>query len=259
MTEKTNANAEIYAAIAALQAEGLAVERSATGQVGQQSYKYATLGTILALIHEHLGKKGIAFTQAVSVAPSSHYTPESPLCVVRVISRLTKGEQSFETTTSLPVMGGRIGEATLAPTPQESGSAITYAKKYAALSLIGLAQDDDDGAAASGSAPPARARSQSQPQQQRQQQPKVTEDGVRIGKWMPSSREGDPPNTWHATIADGAEGEEVEIRTSKGDRKRVVLTENLGKTGYGKNEEWDWDEVPKEQPPKPQPTDEVPF
>jgi hypothetical protein len=61
------------------------------------------------------------------------------------------------------------GELTMKPTkadPQGIGSAITYARRYALASIVGVCPEDDDGAAASGNNKPPRESSQNKNSQQ---------------------------------------------------------------------------------------------
>ena len=59
---------------------------------------------------------------------------------VRTILVHAESGESFETTTSIPLVKAD---------PQGYGSALTYARRYAIMGLLGLAPEDDDGQAAS--------------------------------------------------------------------------------------------------------------
>lgn len=70
----------------------------------------------------------------------------------RLLTRIAKGEQWIEFST--PILSASDG-------PQPYGSALTYARRYALMSVFGIAPDDDDDGnaaqAAHQSAPPRRA------------------------------------------------------------------------------------------------------
>jgi len=112
---------------------------------GSYTYRYADLADVLASVRPLLARHGLALTQDV-----------------RTVDR------SVEVTTFvLHVSGGSLAFGPLAlplgDTPQGTGSAITYARRYAVLAALGLAtEEDDDGRAAAprsnGTAAPAPAR-----------------------------------------------------------------------------------------------------
>lgn len=132
---------ELAAALAAFQAElppigkdkAVLVEKKGGGAFG---YKYATLGSITNVVAPLLGKHGLSFT-----------------------SKPTIGANGFVLAYSLRHASGESddGEYPLPDpvrtTPQQIGSAITYARRYAICAATGVAPDDeedDDGQAAQG-------------------------------------------------------------------------------------------------------------
>ena len=92
--------------------------------------RYVDLSDGLDAIRECLSKNGLAFIQGTSISDS----------MIVLNTRIThKSGQWLES--DYPV--GGLGR------PQEMGSAMTYARRYALFSLVGVAgEDDDDGNAA---------------------------------------------------------------------------------------------------------------
>lgn len=125
MTE--NQHKTIAAAFVAACAEVENVKRDTQGQVGNQKYKYATLESVLEMIHPILAKHKLALAQFVDgdslMAMLIHESGE----------KLGLGSYSL----------GPIGKH------QERGSAITYGRRYQLTAIFGITQEDDDGAAAS--------------------------------------------------------------------------------------------------------------
>lgn len=102
------------------------------------SYKYADLGDALSMVRPILLKHGLAVTQTAS-------NPDSDTVAITTTLIHTSGEwMSFH---PLLLPNGR--------TAQETGSAITYGRRYSLLAILGLAAEDDDGA----SAAPRQSRS----------------------------------------------------------------------------------------------------
>jgi hypothetical protein len=102
---------------------------------GPMRYTYADLGDVLAEARPKLKECGLALVQVPTT--------------------------TFGVSTTLFHKSGqwlRFAPLRIAPaggTPQHVGSAITYARRYSILSILGLATEDDDGRAASvASAPP---------------------------------------------------------------------------------------------------------
>jgi hypothetical protein len=97
---------------------------------GKYSYSYADLADVLSDSRPVLTANGLAISQAV----------------------VTNGRDVEVWTTILHVSGQYRTDGPLAfnggSNPQQAGSAITYARRYAALASLGLASEDDDGAKA---------------------------------------------------------------------------------------------------------------
>lgn len=87
--------------------------------------KYADLCTVLQAVRPTLAKHGIAITQATRVEEDGR---------VLLITRLSWADEEI------------VGYYPVTPqqnTPQGMGAALTYARRYALASLVGVAADDD--------------------------------------------------------------------------------------------------------------------
>lgn len=101
--------------------------------------KYANLGSVIDCSEDALAEQGLFVTQIVCVEPNSG---KDALLTLLIHS---SGEH----------IGGYYVLNPLKSDPQGIGSAITYARRYALQSLLGMNAEDDDGAAASGTTAPA--------------------------------------------------------------------------------------------------------
>ena len=106
--------------------------------------KYATLGSVLDAINKPLLDAGVVLLQpAVDLGERDEHG-KIAIATVRTLLVHAESGESFETTTSIPLVKAD---------PQGYGSALTYARRYAILGLLGLAPEDDDGQAASRATP----------------------------------------------------------------------------------------------------------
>lgn len=124
------ADHELTAALVAAMAELENVPKTNTAKVGAYSYNYADLGDTLTYVRPVLARHGLGVSQEVSGDGAT-------ITVVTVI-----WHESGETYRT-PGLTLRAGV-----TAQETGSAITYARRYSLLPALGLATEDDDGAQA---------------------------------------------------------------------------------------------------------------
>lgn len=123
--------AELAAALAKAQAKLRHAPKDSTGQVGQQKTRYADLATVIDTARPVLAAHGLAIVQGVSGGCDGR---------VEVSTRLVhRSGEWIEDTLTMPTGQG---------TAQAVGSAITYARRYALLAMVGIAADDDDGHAA---------------------------------------------------------------------------------------------------------------
>lgn len=119
-------------ALLAAQREFPTIHKGKTADMGNYAYKYADLGDIfdsaLPILHKH----GIALSQS----------PVSESGMVGVQTRLIHESGHVEDCGALLLPAGN--------NPQAAGSAMTYARRYAACAALGIvADEDDDGRAAS--------------------------------------------------------------------------------------------------------------
>lgn len=112
---------------------------------GTYSYSYTDLASVLGYVRPILAEHGIVVMQPA--------TCDGSMASVMTTFLHRSGERI-----DLPPLGMPCGR-----TPQEVGSAITYARRYSLLSALGLATEDDDGEAASKAAAPAQARKKTAP------------------------------------------------------------------------------------------------
>ncbi len=89
-------------------------------------HKYLKLSTLLEIVNPVLRKHNILFTSSVR---AEDYILEATLVLA--------DNQSEKISTSIPLIG--------CTDMQKLGSAITYARRYGLLMLLGEAEDDDDG------------------------------------------------------------------------------------------------------------------
>src|SRR5687767_1670860 len=124
---------ELAMALAKAQAEIKPPAKGRTAKIksekGSYEYKYADLADVIECYRAPLSKHGLAVAQTMR--------PDGGLIIL--------------TTTLLHTSDQWVGSEYPIPSyqrPQEQGSAITYARRYAVTALLGIAaEDDDDGAA----------------------------------------------------------------------------------------------------------------
>lgn len=127
---------QLIAALASAQGEFERVLKSEEAKVASRregassySYGYATLADVLRAVRSHLSAAGIAIIQAPITGQSS----------VRVITFIGHSSGQW--------MRNELALSIQSTDAQSVGSAITYARRYALMSLLGVApEDDDDGA-----------------------------------------------------------------------------------------------------------------
>lgn len=107
------------------------VVKTQTVSTGQYAYSYATLADALQMARPILTRHGLALSQSVA----------------------GDGDDVVVFTSILHESGQRISSAGLrlpaGKTAQQTGSAVTYARRYSLMAFLGLASEDDDGAGAS--------------------------------------------------------------------------------------------------------------
>lgn len=122
---------DLFAALSAAQGE---IEGAAKGKTNPHfKSKYADLASIWDACRAPLSKHGLCVIQRPAPCESGHVAIETVLA--------HKSGQWI---------GGTLVMRPAKADPQGIGSTITYARRYALASMVGVAPDDDDGNAASG-------------------------------------------------------------------------------------------------------------
>ena len=185
---------EIAAALA--KAQGIINNPGKTAKNPHFKSNYADLSAGINAIREGLSANGIAVIQA----------PRLEGDVMMLDTRLAHGEQFYEA--EWPV-------CKLPSPPQQIGSALTYARRYALFAMVGIAGEDDDGNAANASATPApEARDEDEPNDAAE----IAEMGALLAK---ASVDAKPILTWANTKNPGAYPP-IEGETSEAAFERVA-------------------------------------
>jgi hypothetical protein len=160
-------NNEIATALA--KAQGAIMNAKKTADNPWYNRKYAALDEVWDSARQPLSENGLAFTQWPSVAPTGEIVKwydkdsrpkEAPGALVTVTSLLEHSSGQF-----------KVSEYTMPSIfdVQKIGSAITYARRYAMMAILGIAPEDDDGNEASMQGAPG-GNNQPQQQQKKPQQ-----------------------------------------------------------------------------------------
>lgn len=119
---------KICAALARAQCEIGSLQRNRTGY----NYKYADLAAVLECIKEPMAKNGLNLMQF------PEYNENSQMCPVTTVITHESG-QMLVSSLVVPIIANKGGNDV-----QAYGSAITYARRYAIMSVMNLAAEDDD-------------------------------------------------------------------------------------------------------------------
>lgn len=106
---------------------------------GKYAYTYADLASVLGMARPVLARHGLLLTQSAETTASE----------VVVSTTLLHASGQWVTTPPVRLPAGG--------TPQQTGSAITYGRRYSALAALALATEDDDGQSAA-ARPPQKAQ-----------------------------------------------------------------------------------------------------
>lgn len=117
---------EFAAAFLAAQKEFPPIAKTKTADMGNYQYKFADLGDVLAEALPILHKNGLSLSQPLVSADGR----------VGVGTRLYHESGHVEEFGELLLSAGN--------TPQTAGSALTYARRYAACAALGIVADEDD-------------------------------------------------------------------------------------------------------------------
>ena len=122
--------AAMFASIAKLQAELPRIAKGETAQVksdkGNYTYKYADLADVAAEVMPRLGKFGLGFIARPTLNGDGKF--------VLAYSLVHESGEREDGEYPLPAAGS----------PQQIGSAITYARRYTLCAVTGTTPDDDD-------------------------------------------------------------------------------------------------------------------
>lgn len=127
----------LHAALAAAQGELKNPEKTKEVKAGKYEFKYADLGDVLEAVLPVFSRHGLSVTQPTQIREGS----------IVLVTRVNHGEESIESEYPVCSLNGNH---------QAMGSAVTYARRYALTSLIGVAAVDDtdgEGAAPAGEGP----------------------------------------------------------------------------------------------------------
>src|SRR5918994_2075188 len=126
----------IAAALARAQGELTNPEKSLTGTItapgqkgGDRTFRYAPLSTGLEIVRKSLGKHEIAAVQTTNV------DTEAGLIRLTTVLAHSSGEWISSEWPVCPVSESAI--------PHRMGAALTYARRYALFTLVGIAGEDD--------------------------------------------------------------------------------------------------------------------
>lgn len=122
---------ELAAALLAAQAElPCAITKDADGQIGSRSYRYLTLDKLIERTRPILQKHGLTIMQLPTYIERG---TDAALPALETVLLHASGEKVHDTT---PLY---LTDKTM----QGLGAAITYARRYAWQSVLGIAADED--------------------------------------------------------------------------------------------------------------------
>lgn len=154
---------EISKALAEAQVELTNPQKNKTAKAGSYSYKYADIADVLDCVRPVLAKHGIAVSQPTIV--------DGEILIVQTRLSHTTGQWM---TSDYPVC--RINGD-----HQKMGAALTYARRYALTSMVGVAAEEDtDGQGAAEAASNAKVRN---PKTGRMVNPKSSSQAKARGDW----------------------------------------------------------------------------
>jgi hypothetical protein len=123
------------------------IPKGRIADTGKYRYSFADLSDLLGMARPILTAHGLAVLQPVTGEPGS--------TDVLIFTTILHESGQFITLAPLRMAAGT--------TPQATGSAITYGRRYALLAALGLAAEDDDGQSAA-STPTLRSKGRLQPE-----------------------------------------------------------------------------------------------
>lgn len=141
--ETANSLDKLTSALVKFQAIVPVVSKNRTANIplkagGSYSYKYADLADIWDAVRKPLADSGLAVTQTLQGGSDGHTAIETTIW--------HESGQSLASTLDVPTQG---------KTAQEVGSQLTYYKRYALGSALGISTEEDDDGQAGNAAPKA--------------------------------------------------------------------------------------------------------
>lgn len=136
-TPESNLN-ELATALAAFQAECPTFEFDKTVKSKKYSFKYVTLGQLIAKTKPLLAKHGLSVAQLPWIA-----TDPTNVAVKTLVLHKSGQVMSSLFEMKIPVIASRDANVKPDPTPQDVGSGLSYARRYAYASFLGLITDED--------------------------------------------------------------------------------------------------------------------
>src|SRR5215471_5632999 len=150
MPRSSESVAALASALAKAQAELVNPEKSLTGTIrtgrpgeGERSFRYASLSSGLDIVRKTLGQHEIATVQTTAI--------DKETGVVNLSTMLAHASGEW-IASDWPVCA--VAETA---NPQRMGAALTYARRYALFTLVGIAGEDDLDAPDLCAAPPTTA------------------------------------------------------------------------------------------------------
>jgi len=144
---------ELTKALVKVQSELKSVKKEAENPFFHS--KYAELSSVLDVVRKPLADNGLAIVQVTSA---------------------TEGGDTLDTIllhTSGEWISGKLSLNPVKNDPQGIGSAITYARRYTLMAMLGVAAEDDDGEAASDNTPKSQQAKSQPPKEQKEFNPQT--------------------------------------------------------------------------------------
>lgn len=140
-SEKSDSIEQVAKSFVAALGELSEVTKNKKADTGKFEYGYADLASTVAMVRPVLLKHGLAVSQTAGSEGDD----------VLIWTTVLHASGEFLSSMPLRFAGGQ--------TAQQTGSAITYLRRYSLMAFLGLATEDDDGAGASvRNAPSGKAR-----------------------------------------------------------------------------------------------------
>jgi len=204
--------AELFAALAVFQGEVTSAKKASYNPHFKS--RFADLADVLEAVRAPLARHGLSLTQMPVGACGSH---------VRLVTIVAhKSGQWLKGVLDMPLPK---------QTPQEVGSAISYARRYCAMAALGIAAEDDDGERAEGRGP--GGVKQAQPRANggggvRAQAADVTMDASKLVQQLVTDLNAAPAD--RETLARFYEYARAELtQAGANEQQKVVVQEAFGK------------------------------